>query len=75
MISSVKSRSVSVLTVVDVNVGSTNHRRQSVALFFTPEIHSKVILWVASFRLHLLTVLFAFFHLGTLQVVYDNFLQ
>ena len=43
------------------NVGSTNNERQSAALFLAPEIHSKVILYVASSRLHLLTLLFAFF--------------
>ena len=65
---------VSVFTVVDVDgVSSTNCERQSAALFLAPEIHSKVILYVASSRLHLLTLLFAFFHLRTLQVVYDHF--
>ena len=52
---------VSMLTVVVVEVGgSTNHERQSAALFLAPEIHSKVILYVASSRLHPLTLLFAF---------------
>ena len=45
------------LTHVNAQVGFTNHERQSAALFFTPEIHSKVILYVASFKLHLLTLL------------------
>ena len=54
---------VSMLTVVDVNVGSTNHERQSAALFLAPGIHSKVIFYVASSRLHLLIWLFAFFPL------------
>ena len=45
--------------LTDVDVTSTNHERQSAALFLAPEIHSKVILYVASSRLHLLT-LFAF---------------
>ena len=50
------------LTVVVVDVvSSTNHERQSAALFLAPEIHSKVILYVVSSRLHLLTLLFAFF--------------
>ena len=53
------------LTDVDVEVGFTNHERQSAALFLAPEIHSKVILYVVSSRLHLLTLLLAFFHLGT----------
>ena len=43
------------------DVGSTNCKRQSAALFLAPEIHSKVILYVVSSRLHLLTLLFAFF--------------
>ena len=45
----------------DGDVGSTYHERQSVALFLAPEIHSKVMLYAASSRLHLLTLLFAFF--------------
>ena len=66
MTSSVKSGpsvcvAINMLTVVNVNVGHTNHERQSAALFSTPEIHSKVILYVPSSRLHLLTLLFAFF--------------
>ena len=53
---------VSMLTVADVVIGSsTNHERQSAALFLAPEIHLKVILYVASSRLHLLTLLLAFF--------------
>ena len=52
----------SMLTVFVGEVGgSTNHERQSAALFLAPEIHSKVILYVASSKLHLLTLLFAFF--------------
>ena len=49
------------LTDVDGNAGSTNCERQSAALFLAPEIYSKVRLYVASSRLHLLTLLFAFF--------------
>ena len=64
---------VSMLTVVVVDVvGSTSHERQTGALFLAPEIHSKVILYVVSFRIHLLTLLLAFSHLGTLQVVYGH---
>ena len=48
------------LTDVDDEVGFTNCERQSTALFFAPEIHSKVILYVASSKLHLLTLLLAF---------------
>ena len=56
---------VSMLTVVDV--GSTKHERQLAALFLAPEIHSKVILYVASSRLHQLTLLFAFFSIKELH--------
>ena len=52
---------VSILTVVGVNVSHTNCERESAALFLAPEIHSNVILYVVSSRLHLLTLLFAFF--------------
>ena len=52
---------VSMLTDVDVEMGFTNLDRQSAALFLAPEIHSKVILYVASSRLNLLTLLLAFF--------------
>ena len=51
---------VGMLTDVDVEVGFTNWERQSAALFLAPEIHSKVILYVVSSRLHLLTLLLAF---------------
>ena len=56
-----KWEAVSMWTDSNGDVGSTNHERQSAALFLAPEIHSKVILYVASSRLHLLTLLFAFF--------------
>ena len=46
--------------LVDVPVGKTNLERQSAALFLAPEIHSKVILYVASSRLHLFTLLLVF---------------
>ena len=49
---------VSMLT--DVVVGVTNLERQSAALFLAPEIHSKEMLYVASSRLHLLTLLLVF---------------
>ena len=52
---------VSMLTVVGAVVGSsTNCERQSTALFLAPEIHSKVILYVVSSRLHLLFAFFPF---------------
>ena len=46
--------------LIDVPVGETNLERQSAALFLAPEIHSKVILYVASSRLHLFTLLLVF---------------
>ena len=46
--------------LIDVPVGKTNLKRQSAALFFAPEIHSKVILWVVSSKLYLFTLLFVF---------------
>ena len=48
------------LTDVDVKMGFTNQERQSAALFLAPEIHSKVRMYVATSRLHLLTLLLAF---------------
>ena len=47
--------------LTDVEMGFTNLERQSAALFLAPEIHLKVMLYVASSRLHLLTLLLAFF--------------
>ena len=44
----------------DMVVGVTNLERQSAALFLAPEIHSKEMLYVASSRLHLLTLLLVF---------------
>ena len=44
-----------------VFMGVTSLERQSAALFLAPDIHLKVMLWVASSRPHLLTLLFAFF--------------
>ena len=52
---------VSMLMVV--LVGVTNLERQSAALFLAPEIHSKEMLYVASSKLHLLTLLLVFFPL------------
>ena len=46
--------------LTDVVVGLTNLERQSAALFLAPEIHSKEMLYVASSRLHLLTLLLVF---------------
>ena len=52
---------VSMLIVV--LVGVANLERQSAALFLAPEIHSKEMLYVASSKLHLLTLLLVFFPL------------
>ena len=49
--------------LIDVLVGVTNLERQSAALFQAPEIHSKEMLYVASSRLHLSTLLLVFFPL------------
>ena len=46
---------VSMLT--DVEMDFTNLKKQSSALFLAPEIHLKEMLYVASSRLHLLTLL------------------
>ena len=48
---------------MDVLVSVTNLERQSAALFLAPEIHSKEMLYVASSKLHLLTLLLVFFPL------------
>ena len=48
-----------------VGSGSTNHERQLAALFLAPGIHLNVMLYVASSRIHLLTLLLVFFHLKT----------
>ena len=47
--------------LIDVFVGVTDLERQSAALFLAPEIHSKEMLYVASSKLHLLTLLLVFF--------------
>ena len=41
--------------------GEPIQERQSAALFLAPDIHSKVMLYVASSRLYLFTLLLAFF--------------
>ena len=46
--------------LIDVAIGLTNLERQPAALFLTPKIHSKEMLYVASSRLHLLTLLLAY---------------
>ena len=49
--------------LMGVLVGVTNMKRQSAALFLAPDIHSKEMLYVASSKLHLLTLLLVFFPL------------
>ena len=57
----------SMLIVVGLFWGNfTRHERQSAALLQAPDIHSKVILYVASSHPHLFTLLFAFFPLRNL---------
>ena len=46
--------------LIDVPVGDTNLERQSATLFLTPKIHSNVMLYVVSSRLHLFTLLLVF---------------
>ena len=46
--------------LIDIPVGETSLERQSAALFLAPEIHLKVILYVASSKLHLFTLLLVF---------------
>ena len=48
------------LEVTGVFLTSTNHESQSAALLWGPDIHSKVMLWVASSSDHLFTFLFTF---------------
>ena len=52
-------KAVNMLT--DVLVDCSSLERQSAALFLAPEIHSKEMLYVASSKLHLLTLLLVFF--------------
>ena len=46
--------------LIEMPVGETSLERQSAALYLAPEIHSNVILYVASSRLHLFTLLLVF---------------
>ena len=61
--------------LIDIPVGETNLERLSAALFLAPEIHSKVILYVASSRLHLFTLLLVFLPLRIMLEVYNHFRQ
>ena len=57
----------SIGTVACLSCGSsTSLERQSAALFWAPNIHSKVMLYVASSNPHLFTLLLAFFPLRNL---------
>ena len=46
--------------LINIPVGETSLERQSAALFLAPEIHLNVILYLASSRLHLFTLLLVF---------------
>ena len=59
--------------LIGVVIGLTNLERQSAALFLAPEIHSKEMLYVASSRLHQLTLLLAFCHSETVLKAYGHF--
>ena len=59
--------------LTDVLVGVINLERQSAALFLAPEIHLKEMLYVASSKLHLLTLLLVFFYLENMLEVYGHF--
>ena len=48
-----------VLEVNVVSLTSTNHERQSSALLWVPDIHSKVMLCVVTSSDHVLSLLFA----------------
>ena len=60
------------LEVTGVSLTSINCDKHSAALLQAPDIHSKVILYVASSSNHLLTSLFAFYHLETAVGVCGN---
>ena len=49
-----------VLEAAGVSLASSKDKRQSETLFWAPDVHSKVMLYVASSRDHLLTLSFAF---------------
>ena len=59
--------------LTDVAMGLTNLKRQSAALFLAPEIHLKEMLYVASSRLHQLTLLLAFIHSETMLKACGHF--
>ena len=64
----------SVLIVVGWFCGnSTTRDRQSAALLCAPNIHLKVMLYVANSSFHLLTSLFTFFSLEILLAAYGHF--
>ena len=69
----------SISTVACVSCGSsTSLERQSAALFWAPDIHSKLMLYVASSKFHLCTLLLAFCSADKscqwfMVILYDNF--
>ena len=59
--------------LTDVLVGVINLERQSAALFLAPEIHLKEMLYMASPRLHLLTLLLVFLPFRNVLEAYGHF--
>ena len=59
--------------LTDVVIGFTNLERQAAALFLAPEIHLKEMLYVASSRLHLLTLLLTFLPFRNHAKAYGHF--
>ena len=59
--------------LTDAVVGVTNQERQSAALFLAPDIHLKKMLYVASSRLHLLTLLLVFLPFKNVLKAYGHF--
>ena len=51
---------IEAVEVTGVSLTPTNHDRQSAALLWAPDIHSNMMLWVASSSDHPFTLLFAF---------------
>ena len=65
------------LEVTGVSLTSTNYERQSAALLWAPDIHSKVMLYVADSSDHPFNLLFAFlplrnFCMGFVIIAYNN---
>ena len=62
-----------VTMLTDEAIGLTNLERQSAALFLAPEIHLKEMLYMASSRLHVLTLLLAFLPFRNHGKAYSHF--